>query len=101
MKGGRVWNEAVVIDGQLRAVGHPRGDKPALAEWMGYPTVAAMDADHDDLHEALCGFFDVPSHSLLQRDGKPHDAALAAYEEDAVLNVQRWLQRVRLKGGLK
>lgn len=82
------------------AHGHPLDSKEAMAEWMRYPSVEAMDNDHDDLHEALAGFFAVPSHSLRIRDGEElteNEKHLAAVEETAVLHVQRWLQWLRVE----
>jgi hypothetical protein len=77
------------------AYGHPINDKAALAEWMKYPSVDAMDADHDELHERICRAFGVPSFSLAKARGHKLTAIgedVAACEEAAVLHVQRWLQ---------
>lgn len=79
------------------AHGHPLDDKAALAEWMKYPSVEAMDADHDRLHQLLCDLLVVPSHSMRQAAGKPANDDLAACEEAAVLHVQRWLQWLRVE----
>ena len=66
------------------------------AAWMGYGDAAAMNAAHDPLHRALCGWLGVPSHSMACAAGEPHDAELAAYEEAAVLHVQRLMARHRV-----
>lgn len=59
------------------------------ARWMGYPDATAMNAAHDPLHAALCGWLGVPSHSLACARGEAFDETLAAVEESAVLHVQR------------
>lgn len=61
----------------------------ATAAWMGYPDAAAMNAVHDPLHHALCGWLGVKSHSMADAAGEPHDPKLAGIEEAAVLHVQR------------
>lgn len=61
----------------------------AVARWMGMASAAQMNADHDSLHRSLCRWLGVESHSMLCAEGKPHDAALAAIEEAAVLHLQR------------
>ena len=66
------------------------------AAWMGYPDAAAMNAAHDPLHRALCGWLGVTSHSMLCAGGEPHDATLAAMEEDAVLHTQRLIAHHRV-----
>lgn len=81
------------------AHGHPLDSKEALAQWMGYETVEAMDTDHDRTHEDLSLAFGFPSYSLKVRDGEqltPDEQSLAHVEEAAVLHVQRWLQWSRL-----
>lgn len=80
-----------------KAEGHPLDDKAALAEWMGYDTVEAMDADHDRLHFRLSNVLGVPSHSMRQARGEVlsrEEWTVANLEEDAVLNVQRWLKHI-------
>jgi hypothetical protein len=69
------------------------------AEWMGYPSVEAMNIEHDDLHRKLCAWLGLPSYSLLIAEGHQvshEQATLAAYEEDAVLNLQRFIQHSRI-----
>lgn len=76
---------------------HP-SNREELAEWMGYSSVAEMDADHDRLHERLSDLLGVHSYSMDIKSGKQlsHERwMLANYEEDAVINVQRWLQMLR------
>lgn len=80
------------------ANGHPLDSKQALADSMKYPSVEAMDADHDRVHRQLADALGLPSHSLRAAAGEQltkaeHD--LAACEEAAVLHVQRWLQWAR------
>lgn len=64
------------------------------AAWMGYATADDMNADHDALHAAMCKWLGVPSHSLLQAAGEPHDAHLAWIEENAVLHLQRFMRQI-------
>lgn len=73
-------------------------NKTERAAWMGYDTPEEMDAEHDELHRWLCYLFDIPSYSMIIAEGGnlPHEEyCIANYEEDAVLHVQRWLQRYR------
>ena len=63
----------------------------AMAAWMGADSVAVMNALHDPLHAALCGWLGVPSHALAEAAGEPHDQHLASLEEEAVLHVQRFM----------
>lgn len=73
---------------------HP-SDKNELAEWMG-TTVEEMDAVHDALHEKICSCLGIKSYSLAVRDGEEltHDEwCVANFEEEAILNVQRWLHQ--------
>jgi hypothetical protein len=77
------------------ANGHPLGSKRALAEWMRYPSVEAMDADHDALHADLSLLLGITSQSLRLAAGETltsDEQDVAACEEAAVLHVQRWLQ---------
>lgn len=73
--------------------------QPEVAEWMGYgDDVAAMNAEHDNLHFALCARLHIISHSLRDADGKaltPEERMLADLEEHAVCAVQRLLQHHR------
>lgn len=75
---------------------HHDEQQAATARWMGYPDATAMNAHHDPLHDALCRWLGVPSHSLRCADGEPHDGALAAIEEDAVLYLQRLIAHHRI-----
>lgn len=70
---------------------HFDAQQAATARWMGYPDAAAMNRDHDPLHEALCRWLGIPSHAMLAARGEAHDGALAAMEEDAVLHLQRFM----------
>lgn len=69
---------------------------------MGYtgPDAAdRMNAEHDPLHAALCRWLGLTSQSLRIAAGEaltPAEHKLAAYEEDAVLHVQRFRQMARL-----
>lgn len=65
------------------------------AKWMGYPSAVEMNRDHDPLHESLCRWLGVPSHSMACARGEPHDAALASFEEDAVLHLQRFMAHIK------
>lgn len=66
------------------------------ARRLGYgDDVAAMNADHDPLHRALCAWLGVDSLSLRGAAGEPLTAAehaQANLEEDAVLAVQRFMR---------
>lgn len=78
--------------------GHPLGSKADTAGWIGC-SIEQMDAEHDPLHRALCAWAGVPSHSMRVAAGdslNPSDKHIADLEENAVLNVQRWL--VHAKG---
>lgn len=71
------------------------------AEWMGYDTVEAMNADHDALHMLVCEWLEVPSYSLAVaacRALTEEQHRLANYEEDAILHLQRFIQRLRNAG---
>jgi len=72
---------------------HP---KLRTARLLGYgDDWQAMDRDHDRLHAALCRWLGVPSHALEIAAGQslPFERhALANYEEDAVLFVQRLMR---------
>lgn len=63
--------------------------KAEMAAWLGYPSVEAMDREHDDLHRSLCDLLGVTSHSMACAEGKPFNPKLAGMEEDAVLYAQR------------
>jgi len=65
------------------------GHQRDMAAWVGCASVDEMNAMHDPLHHALCGWLGVTSHAMLDAAGLPHDAALAAIEEEAVLHCQR------------
>lgn len=86
-------------------------DRPAIhmtkaqtAEWMGYGAdVASMDVEHDLWHLRLCEWLGVESCSLLEASGVELDERqkrLAEIEEDAVLNLQRFVQMARNEGVL-
>jgi hypothetical protein len=71
------------------------------ADWMGYASIQAMNADHDNLHQALCDWLGLTSHALRVARGEKisySDYCLANYEEDAVLHLQRFIQRSSLNG---
>lgn len=75
--------------------------KEETAAWMGYDTVEQMDAEHDELHRKLCDWIKLPSWSMRQAKGEkltPGEQMMACYEEDAVLNVQRFRQMARRHG---
>lgn len=67
-----------------------------MALWAGYgEDVAALNADHDRLHAALCRWLGIDSQSLREAAGEalgPTERLWAALEEDAVLHTQRWLR---------
>ena len=71
------------------------------AAWCGYTgpdAVDQMNAEHDPLHAALCAWLGLTSHSLRMAAGEAltgQEQALAAYEEDAVLHVQRFREMSR------
>lgn len=67
-------------------------DQARTAAWLGC-AVDEMNAAHDTLHHALCGWLGVRSHSMADAAGEPFDPALSAIEEDAVLHVQRLIAR--------
>ncbi len=77
--------------------------KVETASWLGYGSdpdaVARMDADHDELHRTLCAWLGVQSYALREAAGQPLDRRehdLAAYEEDAVLYLTRFLTHAGL-----
>lgn len=79
--------------------------KAETAAWMGYPAglagIAEMDRDHDPLHQRLCDWLGIRSTSMMIARGEPVTGAeqrLAGYEEDAVLHLQRFIQRARNAG---
>lgn len=78
--------------------------KDETAAWMGYrgpDAVARMDAEHDSLHRALCAWLGLDSQSMRVAAGETlteREHALACYEEDAVLHVQRFRQMARELG---
>jgi len=61
-----------------------------MARWIGVASAADMNATHDNLHRSLCRWLGVESHSMRCAEGLPHDAALAALEEQAVLYLQKF-----------
>jgi hypothetical protein len=66
------------------------------ARRLGYgDDVLAMVRDHDPLHSLLAAWLGLPaSYGIMAAAGllKPEDADLAAYEEAAVLAVQRFMR---------
>jgi hypothetical protein len=89
-----VEDGAPALADQGFAYGHPL-DRTALTEWMKYPSIQEMDADHDRLHELVCDMLAVRSYSLAKRDGatlSQEEEDLAACEEAAILHLQRWLR---------
>lgn len=80
-------------------------DNPSKAEtaaWMGYDTIEAMDRDHDALHMALADSLRVESMSMKQAKGETlteTEQELAWIEENAVLNVQRWMRKAGVVDG--
>ena len=83
---------AIVIDNPSQA---------QTAEWMGYPSVANMNADHDSYHARLCAWLGIPSASLKIARGEPvtsTERERADYEEQAVLHLQRFVQQSRNMG---
>lgn len=80
-------------------------DKAQTATWMGYPAgltgIAQMDALHDRLHVRLCEWLGLPSLSMKDAAGEPltrDERTLAEIEEDAVMNLQRFIQHARNMG---
>lgn len=68
-------------------------EQTAMAEWMGC-SVDQMNAHHDDLHRWLAARAGLPSYSLKWSAGDqltPDQNAVAAAEEDAVLEIQKYL----------
>ncbi len=66
-----------------------------MARWMGV-SVETMNRAHDPLHRALCAMLDLPSQSMRQAAGEDmtaKDYHLASLEEQAVLNVQRFMHQ--------
>lgn len=67
---------------------------------LGYgEDVAALNAEHDPLHRALCAWLGVASYALRDAAGEHLTSAeheLARYEEAAVLAVQRFARRAGL-----
>lgn len=82
-----------------------RADKATTAAWSGYPAglkgIVALDAEHDNWHRALAEWLGLPSHSMRIADGKAVSGPqqrLAGLEEDAVLNLARYVQHMRNAG---
>jgi hypothetical protein len=75
-------------------------DKATTAEWMGYgEDIAEMDRCHDWWHQALAKWLGLPSHSMRVAAGEDlsHDQrVLAGNEEDAILNLQKYVQNYRV-----
>jgi hypothetical protein len=72
----------------------------ALAEWMGYPTLRQMNADHDKFHEWLADWMSDSSRSLAVARGEKlseRDYMLACLEEEAVLHLQRFVAHVNAR----
>ena len=72
----------------------------ATARWMGYPDAAGMNADHDDLHRALCRWLGVTSHAMRIAAGESlsrEDHTLANLEEDAVMYLQKFMRHAGAK----
>ena len=66
------------------------------AKWMGYDSVADMNAEHDNLHAKICNFLEIPSYALKVAKGENltyEEYCIANYEEDAVLMLQRFIQQ--------
>lgn len=78
------------------------------AAWLGYPSVAAMQAEHDALHRRLAGVMgvhrDSPTLRWVERGELAHptrhDDALG-WEEDLVFDVARWLNTGRWGGTMR
>ena len=66
------------------------------ARQLGYgDDVAAMNADHDPLHRALCAWLGVESQALRAAAGErltKEEQDRAAFEEAAVLAVQKFMR---------
>lgn len=80
-------------------------DKATTAHWSGYPQglagIAAMDAEHDNWHRALADWLGLPSYSMVIASGRQvrgESQRLAGLEEDAVLNLVRYVQHMRNAG---
>jgi hypothetical protein len=74
-----------------------------MASWIGC-TVEEMNADHDRLHEWLADMTGLHSYSMDVAYEIPltdEEFQLANYEEDAVLNLQRYLYQARKNGNPK
>lgn len=66
-----------------------------MARWMGV-SVETMNRVHDPRHHALCAMLGLPSQSMRQAAGEDmtaKDYHLASLEEQAVLNVQRFMHQ--------
>lgn len=66
-----------------------------MAKWAGYPDARSLNRDHDPLHLAVCDWLGVTSHSMRAADGEPltrDERLLAAFEEEAVLMLQRFMR---------
>ncbi len=79
-----------VVEGRVRG----EGDQFGTAEELGYGgDVLQMVKDHDLLHVRLCEWLGIgDSYSIREAAGLDADAELAAYEESAVLAVQKFMR---------
>lgn len=71
-----------------------------MAAWVGC-TVDEMNAAHDTLHRELTAWLGTQSLALKQAAGEQltaEEQALADFEEEAVLHVQRFMCRSRPEG---
>jgi ribonuclease BN (tRNA processing enzyme) len=77
-------------------------DQEPLAGQLGYPDAAAMNAEHDPTHLALCLALGLETSPTLQKvaasgDRRPSDDLVAA-EEAMVLAAQAFLNCARAEG---
>jgi hypothetical protein len=78
--------------------GYPQGSEhqAEVAQRLGYGNDAlAMVLDHDPLHARLCDWLGIEasySLRLAALELSPHEAHLAALEEEAVIAVQRFMR---------
>ena len=72
--------------------------KEDTVKWLGHDSIVEMEAYRATLQKQLCDMFGVHSYSTDLKGGRPLDGekvTLANQEEDAILYVQRWLNRYR------
>jgi hypothetical protein len=70
--------------------------KEETAKWLGHESVLEMESYRETLRLQLCSMFGVHSYGKDLKQGRKLDgkkADLVVAEEDAIMYVQRWLNK--------